>query len=61
VTDDWCPADWPNRLMIVGRMCSASSMASLGTVDDGPAPSFSPNDKGQLSVPGKGPALAVDS
>jgi hypothetical protein len=29
-------------------------MASSGIVGDGAAPSFSPKDKGQLSIPGKG-------
>jgi hypothetical protein len=45
--------NWHDRLMIVGRMCSASSMAPPGTVDDGEAP-FSPNDNGQFWITGKG-------
>jgi hypothetical protein len=46
-----------NPLMIEGRMCSASFMASSRTVDNGAALSFSPNDKGQLSISEKGTDL----
>ena len=46
--------NWHNCLMIVGRMCSAPPIASSGAIDYGAAPSFTPNDKGQLSIQGKG-------